>query len=87
MLRDISTVEPYRRQHIPAYPAVVAAAEDAGAVAVTLCGPGPALLAFATYNHESIEEAMQRAFRAAGIEARTWSLPSDQQGVVISVVQ
>ena len=79
--------EPYRRQHIPAYNAVVAAAEDAGAVAVTLCGPGPALLAFAPYNHESIEGAMQRAFRAAGIEARTWSLPSDQQGVVISVVQ
>jgi len=79
--------EPYRRQHIPAYPAIVAAAEDAGAVAVTLCGAGPALLAFATYNHESIEQAMQRAFRAAGIEARTWSLPSDQQGVVISVVQ
>lgn len=79
--------EPYRREQIPGYHAAVSAAEDAGAVAVTLCGAGPALLAFATYNHESIEQAMQRAFRAAGVEARTWSLSSDHQGVVISVVQ
>ncbi len=79
--------EPYRREQIPGYHAVVSAAEDAGAVAVTLCGAGPALLAFASYNHESIEEAMQRAFRSAGVEARTWSLVSDHQGVVISVVQ
>ena len=79
--------EPYRCEQIPGYHAVVAAAEDAGAVAVTLCGAGPALLAFASYNHESIEEAMQRAFRAVGVEARTWSLASDHQGVVISVVQ
>lgn len=79
--------EPYRRHFIPGYDAVVAAAEEAGAVAVTLCGAGPALVAFATFNHQSIESAMHGAFRSVGVEARTWSLGVDQQGVVISVVQ
>jgi homoserine kinase len=79
--------EPYRRAHIPACDAVVRAAEEAGAAAVTLCGAGPALLAFATFNHQVIESAMRGAFQAAGIEARTWSIGVDMQGVVISVVQ
>jgi homoserine kinase len=79
--------EPYRRENIPAYDAVIRAAEEAGAVAVTLCGAGPALLAFATYNHQMIESAMRGAFQAAGVEARTWSVGVDMQGVVISVVQ
>ncbi|NLF75847.1 MAG: homoserine kinase [Chloroflexi bacterium] len=79
--------EPYRRHFIPGYDAVVAAAAEAGAVAVTLCGAGPALMAFATFNHQSIESAMHGAFRSVGVEARTWSLSVDQQGVVISVVE
>jgi homoserine kinase len=79
--------EPYRREHIPAYAAVVKAAEEAGAVAVTLCGAGPALLAFAAYNHQVIEAAIKEAFQAAGIESRVWSVGIDTQGVVISVVQ
>ena len=79
--------EPYRRDAIPGYYAAAAAAEEAGAIAVTLSGAGPALLAFATFNHQSIESAMHGAFRAAGVEAQTWSLSSDSQGVVISVVE
>lgn len=80
-------VEPHRRDHIPGYRAVVESAREAGALAVTLCGAGPALLAFATFNHQSIESAMQGAFRATGIEARTWTLGVDTQGVVISMVE
>jgi homoserine kinase len=79
--------EPYRRDAIPGYRAVAAAAEEAGAIAVTLSGAGPALLAFATFNHQSIESAIHGAFRAAGVEARTVALSSDSQGVVISVVE
>ncbi len=79
--------EPTRRPTIPGYDAVSAAALDAGAVAVTLCGAGPALLAFATFNHQSIEAAMRAAFKTAGIDARTWTPSCDQQGVVISVVE
>ncbi|NLX11753.1 MAG: homoserine kinase [Chloroflexi bacterium] len=79
--------EPYRTVYIPGYEAVVDAAHEAGAIGVVLCGAGPAMLAFATYNHAQIESAMQGAFRAVGVEARTWALSVDSQGVVISVVQ
>lgn len=79
--------EPHRREQIPGYASVVNAAKDAGAIGVVLCGAGPALMAFATYNHQQIETAMQEAFVAAGVEARTWTLGIDAQGVVISVVQ
>jgi len=79
--------EPHRRDAIPGYRAVVGAAKEAGAIAVTMCGAGPALMAFATFNHQSIESAMQGAFRAIGVEARTWSLGNDLQGVVISMVE
>ncbi len=79
--------EPFRREHIPAYEAVIHAAQDAGAIGTTLCGAGPALLAFATFNHQMIETALHDAFQAAGIESRTWSVGIDLQGVVISVVQ
>jgi homoserine kinase len=79
--------EPTRREMIPGYDAVVAAAKEAGAAGVTLCGAGPALIAFANYNHQVIEEAVQQAFKTAGVEVRTWTLGVDTQGVVISVVQ
>lgn len=79
--------EPFRRDAIPGYEAVIAAAREAGALAVTLCGAGPALLAFAAYNHAHVEQAMRGAFERAGVTARTWSLSSDLQGVVISVIE
>ncbi len=79
--------EPVRRQSIPGYQAAVDAAKEAGAQAVTLSGAGPAMLAFATFNHQEIESAMQGAFKTAGLESRTWSVGVDSQGVAISVVQ
>ena len=79
--------EPHRREHLPAYDAVIRAAEEAGAIGTTFCGAGPALIAFATFNHQMIEAALSEAFKSAGIEARAWSVGVDLQGVVISVVQ
>lgn len=79
--------EPYRTPLIPGYAAARAAALAAGAVAVTLCGAGPALLAFAPFNHPTIEAALRTAFQDAGIAARTWTVGVDLQGVVISVVE
>lgn len=78
--------EPFRCLYIPGYANVVAAAIEAGAIGVALCGAGPAMIAFATFNHQQIESAMHAAFRATGIESRTWVLGVDVQGVVISVV-
>lgn len=79
--------EQYRCLYVPNYNGVVAAAKQAGATAVTLCGAGPAIMAFAKYNHQLIETAMQGAFKDVGIAARTWTLGVDAQGVAISVVQ
>lgn len=79
--------EPYRRTSIPGYDAAQRAAEDAGAIAVTICGAGPTVLAFATFNHQSIEQAMVGAFQRAGFPAQAWSVGVDLQGVVISVVE
>jgi hypothetical protein len=44
-------------------------------------------MAFATYNHQQIETAMRETFKTAGVDARTWTLGIDAQGVAISVVQ
>lgn len=79
--------EPHRRDSIPAFYEVERAARAAGAIGVTLCGAGPAILAFATANHPAIADAIQTAFQAAGVASRTWSVGVDSQGVVISVVQ
>ncbi len=85
VLRD-SLHEPYRRQAIPGYERVVEAAEKAGAHGVVLCGAGPALMAFASYNHPAIESAMQDAFERAGVRARTWRGGVARLGAMIWVV-
>lgn len=79
--------EPHRSESITGYTEAVRAATQAGASGVTLCGAGPALLAFADFNHQIIEDAIQQAFQAAGTVARTWPTSVDLQGIVISVVQ
>ncbi len=79
--------EPYRTGDIPAYREVVAAAREAGADGVALCGAGPALAAFATRDHDAIEQAMAAAFEQAGVTARTLIVAVDTQGVVINVVE
>jgi homoserine kinase len=77
--------QPYRTMRIPGYDAVVDAACSAGAAAVVLSGAGPSMVAFAPAGHEGIAAAMRSAFRAASVEARTFVLPVDQQGVQVSL--
>jgi homoserine kinase len=60
-------------------------ARRAGALAVSLSGDGPALVAFAESNHRMIATTMELAFENSGIKAKTWIVPIDTQGVVISV--
>ena len=66
---------------------VVEIARRAGAVTVTISGDGPALVAFAERDHEMIGEVMVAAFANVGVTARSWVLPVDTQGVVISAAQ
>jgi homoserine kinase len=68
-----------------AYASAAEAARRRGAKAIV--ASGPALIAFADANHEAIAETMGLAFKGAGLEARTWALPVDTQGIVISAMQ
>ncbi len=76
---------PYLKPQITGYDHVAEMARRAGALAVSLSGDGPALIAFAESNHKQIATTMEIAFENSGIKARTWVVPVDTQGVVISV--
>lgn len=71
---------------IPSYAAAVNAARDAGAVAVTAAGEGPALVAFAENKHHTIAQEMVAALAYAGVKARYWVLPVDRQGITLSAI-
>lgn len=75
--------EPYRLAAIPGCEAAIRAARQAGAAAVALSGSGPSLIAFAPGNHAAISLALWETFRAAGVTARLWILPVDQEGVTM----
>lgn len=76
--------EPYRAALIPGFWAVKKAALDAGAYAVTLSGAGPSLMAYASSSDASrVAQAMQRAFKRAGVESRTLQLSVDKKGAVV----
>lgn len=76
---------PYLKPHIAGFDHVAEMARRAGAQAVTLSGDGPALIVFAERDHKKIAQAIEQAFQNAGVKARSWVLPIDTQGVVVSV--
>jgi homoserine kinase len=78
---------PYLKPYLTGYEHVAEMARRAGAQAVTLSGEGPTMIAFAADNHQKIATTMEVAFENVGVKARSWVLPVDRQGVVISVVQ
>ncbi len=77
--------QPYRTPLIPGYQEVESAAYEAGATAVTLSGAGPALIAFAPQDHELIADAMKLAFQAHGLKARTFVLPINKTGAIVTI--
>lgn len=78
--------EPYRLPAIPGAIEAKRAALSCGALAVTLSGAGPGILAFAHENHDAIGEAMQSAFAAAGgLSARYWVLDVASSGAQVFV--
>lgn len=72
---------------IPAYEAVSNAAFEEGAIGVVLSGYGPALIAVTEQYHDAIATAMKDTFTESEIEADTWILSVDRQGMLISVVE
>lgn len=76
---------PYLKPHITGYDHVAEMARRAGALAVSLSGDGPAVIAFADHDHKKLALTMQEAFENSGVKARTWVVPVDTQGIVVSV--
>ncbi len=79
--------EPYRLPRIPGAAEARLAALDAGAIAVSLSGAGPGLLAFAREGHAAIGAAMVAAFGAAGLPARAWALEISSVGSTVHSVE
>ena len=84
---DDRLLAPLLQRAIPGFDHVVTVAKRNGASAVAISGGGPALIAFARSQPQPLAEAMTAAFTAAGIDVRTWIVPVDRQGVVLSVAQ
>jgi len=70
---------------IKGYKKAVDSARKLGAAAVTLCGTGPSIIAFANSNHDEIKEALAHSLGSASRKAvQTWILHVDTQGISIS---
>ncbi|HEX5436565.1 MAG TPA: homoserine kinase [Gemmatimonadaceae bacterium] len=64
---------PYRRQLVPGYDSVTAAAVQAGAFGATLSGSGPTIVAVSPRGvARAVEGAMTSAWRGAGVAAETF---------------
>jgi homoserine kinase len=78
---------PALQKVLPQLEAVTNAAHRAGAVAVTVTGEGPAIVAFAPSHHQPIADTICAVFAAEEIPTQSWVLPVDRQGLVISMTQ
>jgi homoserine kinase len=67
-------VEPVRKELIPGYSLVRSKALEAGALAVTISGAGPAMISFlkTKRNGRRVSKAMVQGFREAGVESRVF---------------
>lgn len=78
-------VEPARKHLIPGYEQVKKNALDAGALAVTISGAGPSMIAFAKTGQdvEKICKAMQEGFRSANVASEAIKCkPSDGAKII-----
>jgi homoserine kinase len=81
---DDHIIAPLKRAAFPVLHDCEQYARDAGAVGVMFSGA--AVIAFAPRDARTIAAAMETAFQDMGIPARTWIVPMDTQGVVVSVI-
>jgi homoserine kinase len=75
----------HRLKLIPGAQAAMEAARQAGAAAVALSGAGPSLIAFSAERDSAIGEAMQRAFKEAGLESRVLPLRMSNHGAEVHI--
>lgn len=82
-LRDI-IIEPQRKDSVPCFDAVKAAADKAGALGCSLSGSGPSLFALCAESRaRNVASAMEQACRAQGIACESWVSPMTAPGAGI----
>ena len=71
---DDAIIEPARKHLIPGYDSVKQNAISAGALAITISGAGPSMIAFlkTSKNAKTVAAAMVKGFKETGIESRTF---------------
>ena len=71
---DDAIIEPARKHLIPGYNSVKQNAISAGALAVTISGAGPSMIAFlkTNKNAKTVAAAMVKGFKETGLESRTF---------------
>ncbi len=73
-------VEPARAKIIPGYDQVKKRALDAGALAVTISGAGPSMIAFVNNDGRKVRDAMIEGFNSVNIEAEGLIAQPDNEG-------
>jgi len=82
-LKDV-VIEPQRAGNVSCFAAVKAAAEQAGALGVSLSGSGPSIFALCRESHAvNLATAMEQACRAEGIDCQSWVSAMDAPGARI----
>ena len=79
--------QPYRKALIPGLDGVFEAAKKAGAHGVSLSGAGSSVVAITNRNPGPIGQAMKKAFRRNGIEAKVVILDVDNEGIEVQVAK
>jgi homoserine kinase len=77
--------QPYRKALMPGLEDVFEAAKKAGAHGVSLSGAGSSVVAITNRNPAPIVEAMKKAFKRKGIEAKGMILDADNEGIEIQL--
>ena len=82
-LKDI-VIEPQRKDKVPCFDAVKAAAEKAGAFGCSLSGSGPSIFALSTDSRaRNVASSMEQACRVQGIACQSWVSPMTAPGACI----
>ena len=82
-LRDV-IIEPQRKDNVPCFDVVKAAAERGGALGCSLSGSGPSIFALCrTSEARNIAIAMEQACRSQGIGCQSWVSPMTARGARI----
>ena len=76
-------IEPARASIIKGYHEVKSNALKAGALAVTISGAGPSMIAFVNGNAEKVKDAMINGFKAINIDADAIICKANKEGTVI----